>query len=126
MECRESQLIELGKKLKDLRKQKGLSLTEVGKAVDLSHNFLSEVERGKKQPSLEKIRLLANLYEINEDELFGIIDQIPLRAQELIENDKHLQDILSEAQRKFRKDPEKLETITKKIIKIYQDFLDEE
>ncbi|MED4262036.1 helix-turn-helix transcriptional regulator [Priestia aryabhattai] len=126
MELREIQLIELGKKLKDLRKQKGLSLTEVGKAVDLSHNFLSEVERGKKQPSLEKIRLLANLYEINEDELFGIIDQIPLRVQELIENDKHLQDILSEAQRKFRKDPEKLETITKKIIKIYQDFLDEE
>jgi len=126
MDVRDTQLLQLGEKLKGLRKEKGLSLTEVGKAVDLSHNFLSEVERGKKQPSLEKIRLLANLYGIDEDELFSIVNQLPLRVQELVESDPHLQKILSDAQRKFKKDPQKLETITKKIIRIYQEFLDEE
>lgn len=115
----------LGGKLKALRKVRDLSLQEVGKGTNLSHNFLSEIERGKKEPSMETLRSLAKFYRIDEDELFMIIRKVPLRAQELIEEDIELQKLLSEAQKKFGNNPEKLEIIKEKIIKIYKDILED-
>lgn len=122
---KEGRLKNLGEKLKELRKSKNLSLKEVGLNIGISHNFLSEIENGKKEPSKETLRELAKFYGIDEDEFFDIIDKVPLRASEFLENDPELQRLLSEAQRKFSHNPKKLEVMKKRILKIYEDFLED-
>lgn len=119
-------LEELGSKIKKLRKERGFSLTFVANAIGLSHNFLSEVERGKKEPSYATLRSLAEFYKIDEDEFFSIINKLPLRTIEYIEGNSNIQKILSNVQKKYGNDKEKLERITKQILKIYEDFLEEE
>lgn len=122
---KKSELVRLGGKLKELRKIRELSLKEVGNAVNISHNFLSEVENGKKEPSMETLRELAKFFKIDEDEFFRILRKVPLRVQELIEEDIELQKLLSEAQKKFGNNPEKLEIIKEQITRIYKDILDD-
>lgn len=116
----------LGDKLKTLRLEKGLSLAKVGKAINMSHNFLSEVENGKKVPSAETLRALAKLYEYDEDELFRLGDKLPLRTIEYLEEDVYLQKLLSEVQKKYADSPEKIDVIHNKILKLYQDFINSE
>lgn len=126
MSCKEERLKQLGEKLKSLRKERKVSLVEVGKAVNLSHNFLSEIERGKKEPSSNTLRLLSSYFNIDEDELFEIINKIPLRAMELVEDHPELQRLLSQVKKKYGDDSNKINSVSEKIIAMYQEFLDEE
>ncbi|MDD3223209.1 MAG: helix-turn-helix transcriptional regulator [Clostridium sp.] len=59
--------MELGDKLKALRKSKGLSLKKLSELasrnpnekLDISVSFLSDIENGRSNPSLEKLKLIA-------------------------------------------------------------------
>lgn len=50
----------LGKRIKELRIEKGLSLKELADKVEVSSSLLSQIERGVANPSLNTLRLLAN------------------------------------------------------------------
>lgn len=126
MNEKEERLNGFGSKVKELRKEKGYSLAEVGKAIGISHNFLSEVERGKKEPSDSTVRALANFFEVDEDELFSKLDKVPMRTLELVKQIPELQKLLSEVKRKFGDNEIKLDIATKRIVKLYQEFLEEE
>src|SRR5690606_20689446 len=43
-----SDLIKAGKRLKEFREKKGLSLREFGERIGLSHSYISNIENGKK------------------------------------------------------------------------------
>ena len=43
----------IGNRLKQLRQEKGLSIRELAKQVDISHNTLAAYERHDMMPSLE-------------------------------------------------------------------------
>src|SRR6478672_2179736 len=59
----------LGARLKRLRLQRRLTLQEVGTTVDLSHSFLSMLERGQADVSLGRVHRLANFYGVPLSEL---------------------------------------------------------
>ncbi len=46
---------EIGKRIKRLRKQKGLSQTEVAVDAGLDSSYYSKIERGEVNPSLKKL-----------------------------------------------------------------------
>lgn len=50
---------DLGKRLKSLREQKGMSLRELAKAAHVSHSFIADIESGRSRPSLETLEFLA-------------------------------------------------------------------
>jgi transcriptional regulator with XRE-family HTH domain len=52
----------LGARLKRLRLQRRLTLQEVGASVDLSHSFLSMLERGQADVSLARVHRLATFF----------------------------------------------------------------
>ena len=54
-----SDLTEIGKKLKALRKEKNLSLDDLAEKTHLSKGFLSELERKKKFPRLSTLKTIA-------------------------------------------------------------------
>ncbi|NUQ45541.1 MAG: helix-turn-helix domain-containing protein [Phycisphaerae bacterium] len=58
-----------GIKLKQLRKEKGLSLKEFASKTNLSISYISEIESGKKYPQIKKIIHLASALGVSYDEL---------------------------------------------------------
>lgn len=60
-----------GKLIRDTRKCRNLSLQDLAKKAGISISYLSEIERGKKQPSLETINKLSQALNISKEGLFS-------------------------------------------------------
>ncbi len=55
----------LGERLKISRKKKELSLAKVGEHTGVTQSYLSKIERGTRQPSLDLLHDLSKLYEVD-------------------------------------------------------------
>ncbi|MDG9669585.1 helix-turn-helix domain-containing protein [Hahella sp. CR1] len=53
-------LVEFGQKMRDLRKQKGLTQEDVAKACGFKRPYLSDIERGKRNISARSLVMLAS------------------------------------------------------------------
>ena len=61
---------QLGAKVRTLRKRRRMTLQELALALDLSsHSYVSEIERGKKVPTLEMIIKIADTFGVSIDSL---------------------------------------------------------
>ena len=68
-----------GEKLRELRNKRNESVHKVGKAVEISGNYLSEIERGIKNPSDEVLEKVADHYDatdLEKDKLFSLYRRI--------------------------------------------------
>jgi transcriptional regulator with XRE-family HTH domain len=61
---------EIGEKLRKLREQKNLTMREVAEAIEIDYTYISKIENGK-IPSLEKLKKLCHLYDVQLSTLFG-------------------------------------------------------
>jgi XRE family transcriptional regulator, fatty acid utilization regulator len=61
-----------GLKIRQLRLDKKLSLSEVATKSNLSISYLNEIEKGKKYPKTEKIMALASAFEVDYDSLVSL------------------------------------------------------
>jgi transcriptional regulator with XRE-family HTH domain len=108
--------IAIGDKLRKLREQKGYSIREVGKRINISHTYVSKIEKGK-IPSLNTLNKLCELYGITIPELFG---------GESVDVPKELQDegvewiIFTKEMKQKNYTPEKI----KQILEVVQAFKD--
>lgn len=59
-------------RIKQVRKQLGLSLAEVGKGVGLATNTISRYETGEREPKLETWQKLANYFGVSVPSLMGL------------------------------------------------------
>lgn len=59
------------KRLKKLRKNKGLKQQELAEILGIKRNTYSDWENGKTEPSFENLLKLADLLEVSLDWLFG-------------------------------------------------------
>ena len=66
----DSNNIKFGERLKELRKENGLTLEEVAKAIYKSKPTLYKYEEGLLEPNLEALILLANLFKVNIESFF--------------------------------------------------------
>lgn len=55
--------------LKFVREQKGLSLKQVGTILHIHPSLVNRIENNIRRPTREQLIQLANLYELNRDEL---------------------------------------------------------
>ncbi|WP_242927235.1 helix-turn-helix domain-containing protein [Pontibacter vulgaris] len=69
----------LGLKIKELRNEKGISLTDLAMATDISVSYLNEIEKGKKHPKPSKIAIIADALGVNYDYLVSL--QLSKRLQ---------------------------------------------
>lgn len=49
----------VGERIKQLRKQNNLTLRELSQKADISVSFLSDIENGRSKPSLEKLKYIS-------------------------------------------------------------------
>jgi transcriptional regulator with XRE-family HTH domain len=84
--------MELNKKLRLFRKQKGLTLKDLKDLTGLSLPFLSEIERGDSNPSLDSLQLISKAYDISLTELIGDTfvsqndDLVPIELKQAIDS----------------------------------------
>lgn len=55
--------------MRELRKQKGLTMKELGKAVGVAESTISLYENGKHEPDLTTMKRIADVLEVSIDEL---------------------------------------------------------
>lgn len=77
--------IRLGARLREIRKQRRMTLVQLAAATDLSHPFLSQVERGLANLSLPSLRRIAVALETSPVELMAAAesDEARLRRVEV-------------------------------------------
>ncbi|RDI44053.1 helix-turn-helix domain-containing protein [Falsibacillus pallidus] len=61
--------MKLGERLKSLRKSAGLTLAQLKDATGLSVSYLSDLERGRTNPSVKTLNKLASIYKISVSSL---------------------------------------------------------
>jgi transcriptional regulator with XRE-family HTH domain len=61
----------VGQRLRAVRTQRGLTLTEAAERTGISKSTLSRLENGQRRPSLELLLPLAHLYRVPIDDLAG-------------------------------------------------------
>ncbi len=76
--------IRLGAHIRRLRHARGLTLVRLADATDLSHPFLSQMERGLAQPSLASLRRIAVALGTSPIELIAAADA-PVTGQPAVE-----------------------------------------
>jgi len=59
----------LGTKLRQIRKQKGLTMKQVAQKASLSESCISEIETNKKKPKQETIRAIGDALGLTDEEL---------------------------------------------------------
>lgn len=57
--------IDIGKKIRALRKIRGISLQDLSKGTDMSYSYLSGLENGKHSISVTNLQRLADFFQIN-------------------------------------------------------------
>lgn len=62
-------------RVKNLRLEKNIKQSELGKAVGLSDNAISDIERGYRLTTMEKLYTLAEYFEVSVDYLMGRTDK---------------------------------------------------
>lgn len=68
--------MKMGETLKRLRLIYGYKATELSEKINISPSYLSEIENGKKQPSLELLETISNLYGIKLSSLIMITEEV--------------------------------------------------
>ena len=56
--------MEISKKLKLMRKENNLTLKELSTKSGISISFISDIENGRRNPSIEKLKILAHALDI--------------------------------------------------------------
>ena len=67
---------QFGARLRQLRKAKNWSLLELSMRSDINHNYLSDLENGRRNPTLMVLQRLTNAFDITLSSLFLGIELI--------------------------------------------------
>ncbi len=60
---------QLGKNMKRIRAKKGMSQGDIARALEVDRGYISNIENGKKNPTIATIQKLANALGVSANEL---------------------------------------------------------
>lgn len=119
---KESMLVKTGEKLRELRTKKGESVHKVARAIHISGNYLSELERGLKEPSDIVLESLVNYYNADLSEIFSLYNRIaPAEANLLLKNPS-LRKIVTQMSIDERIGTEEVESFAREMHKFYENL----
>ena len=68
-------------RIKQLRKQKGISQSELAELIGVKNNTVSTWERGTRKPDFEALKLLSNYFEVSFEYILGSSDKEEARVK---------------------------------------------
>jgi len=96
----------VGKRIKALRRQKKLTLNELSRKVGISISFLSDIENGRSNPSLERLKDIAEALDTSVSFLMG--EDNPMQKDKI--SDEELDKKIYELKKEF---PNLFETLSR-------------
>ena len=75
----------LGKKIKELREEKLISIRELGRRTDVTGMHISNLEKGKVNASPELVNKIASALDANTDELLHLADRVDPAVVDVIQ-----------------------------------------
>ena len=63
--------MDFSQRLRELRKERGLTQEELAKKLELAKSSISMYENGKRKPSFEVLEMFADFFNVNLDTLYG-------------------------------------------------------
>ena len=100
-----------GEKLKEYRKQTGLSIFKVGRQIGVSGSYVSQVENGKRPASDAMLVAMAELYGVDKKELFNLYKKMPNDEITTIMQHPELRQLFLDVTNDKKFNPEKLSKI---------------
>jgi len=91
----------IGKKLRELREQKGLLLRQVAAELEVDTAYISKMEQGKKNIKLEFIIKLANIYQADPEEL--ITSWLADQLYDIVKDEELGEKAIIKVQQKFHR-----------------------
>lgn len=73
----ENLVLKLGDRIRNIRKQQGMSQELLGERSGLHTNYIGQVERGEKNVTVESLERIANGLNISLEQLFRHLDPVP-------------------------------------------------
>ena len=64
----------MNERLKQIRLEKGLTIKDVAKALDMTFSAYAHYEQGIREPSIAILRKLCILFDVSSDYLIGLSD----------------------------------------------------
>ena len=86
--------MEFGKKLQELRKQKGLTQEELAGVLYVSRTAISKWESGRGYPSIDSLKAIAAFFSVTVDELLSTDEVLTIAMQEERQTKIHLCDLV--------------------------------
>ena len=71
---------DIGKKIKELRKEAGLTQKQLAKMLNKSETGFASWEQGLSEPSVNDLRLLCVILEVSADYLLGLEDEVGAKS----------------------------------------------
>ncbi|AZV43623.1 transcriptional regulator [Peribacillus asahii] len=119
--------VNVGDFLRLKRLEKRMTLSDIASKVGVSTNYISEIEKGtKSNPSDDKIIQLAEIFNLNEDDLFVAFNKLPLSARKEIYAHPSLAKALSELNNDQSLSYEKKEQFYNKLVYWYKKISEED
>ncbi|MED0760497.1 helix-turn-helix transcriptional regulator [Aneurinibacillus thermoaerophilus] len=82
--------MDIGQRVKDLRTLKGMKVVELAKKAHISQPYLSDIEKGRTTPSIDKLTSICEALDVTLGEFFGYTPNLPPDLLQLIETAKKL------------------------------------
>ena len=86
--------MELGEKLQELRRQKGLTQEELAEILYVSRTAVSKWESGRGIPNIESLKSISKYFSVSIDELLSGEEILAAADEDLKQKEKHLCDIV--------------------------------
>ena len=86
--------MELGEKLQELRRQKGLTQEELAEILYVSRTAVSKWESGRGIPNIESLKSISKYFSVSIDELLSGEEILAAADEDLKQREKHLCDIV--------------------------------
>lgn len=64
----------LGSRIRELRKKKGLTISQLAEMTDLSDNFIGSIERGIRSPAIKTLEKIATVLKVKIEDIFHFPD----------------------------------------------------
>lgn len=120
---KESLYKKAGEQLKQYRKKTGNSIFKVARRINISGNYLSELERGLKEPSDTVLEAIAEYYGLPLDKTFALYDRIAPVETTLLLNNPTLNKTLVQISIDDRLTAEEQKHLSNEFKKLYDDLV---
>ena len=74
-------MVKIADRIKQLRKKKGVSQSQLAEAIGVKNNTVSTWERGTRKPDFAALQLLSNYFEVSYEYLLGSSDKEEARVK---------------------------------------------